>query len=136
MVVRLSSGRTTIPTYYNDCLSVLKAPPPQKKEDLRVEQTGQDSEKKVRKKPKKTPAERFQWLDKNKDGGITLEEIKVNPYWKKQPEAAAKMFKNKDKDANGKLSKEEFTAKPTPKKKKEGQPTKKKGADKKKDKSK
>ena len=78
------------------------------------------------KKPKKTPAERFQWLDKNKDGGITLEEIKVNPYWKKQPDAAAKMFKNKDKDANGKLSKEEFTAKPTPKKKKEGQPKKKK----------
>ena len=73
---------------------------------------------------------------KNKDGGITLEEIKVNPYWKKQPEAAAKMFKNKDKDANGKLSKEEFTAKPAPKKKKEGQPKKKKGADKKKEKSK
>ncbi len=101
-----------------------------------VSVAAEEEKKKSDKKPKKTPAERFQWLDKNKDGGITLEEIKVNLYWKKQPEAAAHMFKNKDKDANGKLSKEEFTAKPTPKKKKEGQPKKKKGADKKKEKSK
>ena len=101
-----------------------------------VSVAAEEEKKNADKKPKKTPAERFQWLDKNKDGGITLEEIKVNPYWKKQPDAAAKMFKNKDKDANGKLSKEEFTAKPTPKKKKERQPKKKKGSDKKKEKSK
>ena len=101
-----------------------------------VSVAAEEEKKNADKKPKKTPAERFQWLDKNKDGGVTLEEIKVNPYWKKQPEEAAKMFKNKDKDANGKLSKEEFTAKPAPKKKKEGQPKKKKGADKKKEKSK
>ena len=62
-----------------------------------------------------------------------MEEIKVNPYWKKQPEAAAKMFKNRDKDANGKLSKEEFVAKQQPKKKKTDQPKKKKGTEKKKE---
>ena len=60
----------------------------------------EEEKKKSDKKPKKTPVERFQWLDKDKAGGVTLEEIKVNPYWKKQPEAAAKMFKNRDKDAD------------------------------------
>lgn len=93
----------------------------------------EEEKKKSDKKPKKTPAERFQWLDKDKDGGVTLEEIKVNPYWKKQPEAAAKMFKNRDKDADGKLSKEEFVAKQQPKNKKIDQPKKKKGTEKKKE---
>ena len=93
----------------------------------------EEEKQKSDKKPKKTPAERFQWLDKDKDGGVTLEEIKVNPYWKKQPEAAAKMFKNRDKDADGKLSKEEFVAKQQPKKKKTDQPKKKKGTEKKKE---
>ena len=93
----------------------------------------EEEKKKSDKKPKKTPVERFQWLDKDKDGGVTLEEIKVNPYWKKQPEAAAKMFKNRDKDADGKLSKEEFVAKQQPKNKKTDQPKKKKGTEKKKE---
>ena len=44
--------------------------------------------KKPAKKPTKTPEERFQWLDKNKDSGITIEELKVNPYWKKKPALA------------------------------------------------
>ena len=93
----------------------------------------EEEKKKSDKKSKKTPAERFQWLDKDKDGGVTLEEIKVNLYWKKQPEAAAKMFKNRDKDADGKLSKEEFVAKQQPQKKKTDQPKKKKGTEKKKE---
>ena len=93
----------------------------------------EEEKKKPAKKPTKTPEERFQWLDKNKDSGITIEELKVNPYWKKKPEDAAKMFKKKDKNVDGKLSKEEFVAKQQPKKKKGGQAKKKQGADKKKE---
>ena len=60
MVVRVSSRRTTIPMCYNGCLSVSKAPP-QKKEDLRVEQTGQDSEKKCAQKTQKNVQNKRCW---------------------------------------------------------------------------
>ena len=54
-------------------------------------------------KPKATPEEMFQKLDKNGDGFLTKDEV---------PEKAWTNVSKKDKDGDGKVSKEEFLAKP------------------------
>lgn len=85
-----------------------------------------DDEKKP--EPKKgggDMAARFDKLDSNSDGKLSLDELKAG--MKKKPEMAEKMMKAKDKDKDGMLTKEEFTAKPA--KKKEGAGKKKKGAE-------
>lgn len=70
-------------------------------------------------KPKMTAEERFQRLDKNSDGAVSLDEF-VAPA-KKKPElqeGLEKRFKAMDKDNDGKLTLDEFKAAPTGKRKK------------------
>ncbi len=64
------------------------------------------------KKPKKTPEEIFQMLDKNNDGKVTLDEFKANKKTPEQLEKAEKAFKKRDADSDGVLTLEEFTAAP------------------------
>jgi len=72
-----------------------------------------DKEKKPEKKHR-DPAARFEKLDDNKDGMVTLDELKAGT--KKHPEMAERIMKSKDKDNDSQLSKEEFTAEPSRKK--------------------
>lgn len=71
-------------------------------EDAKPEGKGKD------KKP--NPEEAFKAADKDTDGGLTLDEFKASPRFKKDPSKAEEIFKRKDADANGKLSLDEFKA--------------------------
>jgi Ca2+-binding EF-hand superfamily protein len=62
------------------------------------------------KKPKPDAAQRFQSMDKDKDGKLSKDEFMANKKgeWVQQAEKA---FAGKDKDGDGYLTLEEFTAK-------------------------
>jgi Ca2+-binding EF-hand superfamily protein len=54
------------------------------------------------KRAKKSPEQRFQKLDTNKDGGLSLEEIKGKG--KKDPAKVEKRFKKLDRNGDGKVT--------------------------------
>ena len=72
--------------------------------------------------PKKAPnpQQKFEKLDADNNGSVSLEEFKANA---KNPDAADKKFAKLDADKNGALSLEEFSAAPAkPKKPKKNKP--------------
>jgi len=69
------------------------------------------------KKPKKSPAERFEALDADNDKKLTSEEFLSKRKNDDQKKAGAKRFKLLDKDKDGSLTLEEFKTPPKKKKK-------------------
>ena len=58
----------------------------------------------------RTPEEAFKALDKNNDGGISLDEFKASPRGQKDPAKADEHFKKLDSNNDGKVTLEEFKA--------------------------
>ena len=57
-----------------------------------------------------TPEENFKAIDKNNDGGISLDEFKASPRGLKDPAKADEHFKKLDSNSDGKVTIEEFKA--------------------------
>ena len=60
--------------------------------------------------PRKTAEERFKDLDANKDGKLTLDELKGKATEPKQIERREKMFKDMDANGDGAVTLEEYKA--------------------------
>ena len=71
------------------------------------------------KKPKRTPEQIFQKLDKDANGSLTFEEFKGKRTEPEQVEKAEQRFKRLDKDDDKSVSLKEFTE-PRPKKERQG----------------
>ena len=62
------------------------------------------------KKPHLSPEDAFKALDKNNDGGISLDEFKASPRGQKDAAKAEEHFKKLDSNSDGKVTLEEFKA--------------------------
>ena len=59
-------------------------------------------------KPKRDPAQIFKAVDKDADGGISLDEFKASTIGQIDPSRVGDVFKKKDADGDGKLTLAEY----------------------------